>query len=321
MEPVPVTILTGFLGSGKTTLLNHILCGTHGSRIGVVLNEFGDVSIDSRLIARRDDDIMELANGCVCCTLRDDLLQSVATLLDRASPPEHVVIETTGLADPAPVAQQLLHPSAASAIRLDALVTLVDAANFDRNLDAAEQAYAQIVTGDILLINKIDLVAPDVVEQIAAGLRRLNPRSRILRCVRAQVDLGLILGLGHSHARSNTGREWTAGMRAAHQAHADHFRAVSFRICGPVDLDKFCRMLDALSTDIFRGKGILSVADLPSRLIFHLVGGRWTLAAGDPWGSGEERLTEMVFIGRNLFDADRTALESRLLACVEERSR
>ena len=314
MEPVPVTVLTGFLGSGKTTLLNHILSGTHGARIGIVLNEFGEISIDSRLITRRDDDVLELANGCVCCTLRDDLLQSVASLLDRTPPLEHIVIETTGLADPVPVAQQLLDPRAATAIRLDALVALVDAANFDRNLDAAEQAYAQIVSGDILLVNKTDLVTPDVVNQIEAGLRRLNARARILRCTRGQVDLDLILGVGYSDARQ------TIGHTNDHYPHAGHFRAVSVQMHGSVDLERFCHFLDDLSTDIFRAKGIVSAAGLPTRLIFHLVGGRWTLTAGDIWGPGEDRLTEMVFIGKRLTDSDRAALESRVMACVGEHS-
>ena len=195
MPPTPVTVLTGFLGSGKTTLLNHILGGGHGIRFGVLVNEFGEINIDSRLVARQDADILELTNGCICCAFRDDLLSSVATLLDRIAPPEHIVIETTGVADPGPIAAQLLDPRVQQDIRLDAIITLVDAANFDRNLDQAEQAYAQIVTGDILLINKTDLVSDHAIDQIDSGLRRLNPNARILRGRHGDVDLDLVLGL------------------------------------------------------------------------------------------------------------------------------
>ncbi len=308
MTPTPVTVLTGFLGSGKTTLLNHILRGGHGVRFGVLVNEFGEINIDSRLIARQDADILELTNGCICCAFRDDLLSSVATLLDRAAPPEHIVIETTGVADPGPIAAQLLDPRVQQDIRLDAIITLVDAANFDRNLDLAEQAYAQIVTGDILLINKIDLVTGDTIEQIDSGLRRLNPNARILRGQHGDVGLDLILGLHVSHA----------GLPHAAPQHADVFRAISLRTAGTIDLEKFSRLLDDLPAAVFRAKGILSVAGAPVRFVFHLVGERWTVSAGEPWRPDDARDNEMVFIGKDLTDADRAAIESHLRSCMEE---
>ena len=311
MTPTPVTVLTGFLGSGKTTLLNHILGGGHGIRFGVLVNEFGEINIDGRLVARQDTDILELTNGCICCALRDDLLASVAMLLDRAAPPEHIVIETTGVADPGPIAAQLLDPRVQQDIRLDAIITLVDAANFDRNLDQAEQAYAQIVTGDILLINKTDLVPDHAIDQIDSGLRRLNPNARILRGRHGDVDLDLILGLHVSHA---------GFARAAHH-HADVFRAISLRTPGTIDLEKFSHLLDTLPTAVFRAKGILSVAGAPVRFVFHLVGERWTVSAGEPWRPDEAGFNEMVFIGKDLTDSDRAALETRLRSCMEDEIR
>lgn len=323
MIPVPVTILTGFLGSGKTTVLNQILSATAGVRIGLLVNEFGQINIDSRLIARRDGDLIELTNGCVCCAFRDDLLPAIAVLLERPQPPQHIIIETTGLADPAPVARQLLDPRVQGDIRLDAIITLIDAANFDRNLGDAEQAYAQIAAGDLLLINKVDLVEPAVPDQIEEGLRCINPRARMVRCAHGQVDPSLALGLHVRHEPQTLAR--AAAPAPGHgpntHASANAFRAITFQCPAPVDLDRFAPLLEDLPARIIRGKGILWAAEAPARLIFHLVGERWTLSAGESWRPGEVRTTEIVFIGKDLTDGDRAALEARLRACVEESHR
>jgi G3E family GTPase len=326
MQPIPVTLLTGFLGSGKTTLLNHILTADHGRRVGVLLNEFGEISIDSRLIARQDDTVLELTNGCVCCTVRDDLLQSIATLLERPQPPEHIVVETTGLADPVPVAGQLLDPRVQSDIRLDAIVTLVDAANFDRNLERAEQAYSQIATGDIVLVNKTDLVAPPIIDRIEDGVRTLNPRARVLRCVQAGVDLTLILGLGLFEPSTLPARRAPNGGPAAETSAREHdarhhhthgFASLAVRRRATVALERFAQLLDVLSPTVFRAKGVLAVREVPARVIFHLVGDRWTLTAGDAWQPGEDRVSEMVFIGTELHGTARADLERRVAACLE----
>jgi G3E family GTPase len=317
MAPVPVTVLTGFLGSGKTTVLNHILTAGAGRRIGVLVNEFGEIGIDGRLVASRAGDLVELTNGCVCCTVRDDLLGAIATLLDRPAPPDHLVVETTGLADPRPVARQLLDPRVQDDIRLDAIVTLVDAANFDRNLERAEQAYAQITAGDIVLLTKTDLVASAIAAQIEAGLRALNPRARVLRCTHGQVDLDAVLGLrlfDASTLRDASGHGVPAGGRT--DGHASAFRARTFRASAPLDLRRFADVMDHLPTAVVRSKGILSVAGAPVRVIVHQVGDRWSATAGDAWRPDEDRRTELVFIGTD-FDADTwEALEGRLSACL-----
>jgi G3E family GTPase len=282
---------------------------------------------------------MELTNGCVCCTVRDDLLKSVAALLERPQPPEHILVETTGLADPVPVAEQLLDPRVQGDIRLDSIITLVDAENFDRNLEHAEQAYSQITTGDLLLVNKIDLVGPEIVEKIEAGLRTLNPRARTLRCVQAQVDLDLVLGLGllqPSEGRAGTDSALVQGADEGrdhrrydghdrepdhgHDGQPDHghaFGSVSLRAPSTISVEAFARLLEDLPPGVIRGKGILAVRDVPTRLIFHLVGDRWSVTAGEPWSGDQARATEVVFIGKALEEATRARLEQRLRACLE----
>ncbi|MDR7422700.1 MAG: GTP-binding protein [Armatimonadota bacterium] len=319
MAPVPVTVLTGFLGSGKTTVLNHILTVSGGRRIGVLVNEFGEIGIDGRLIANRTGDLVELTNGCVCCTVRDDLLAAIATLLEGPAPLDHLVVETTGLADPVPVARQLLDPRVQDDIRLDAIVALVDAANFDRTLDRAEQAYAQITAGDILLLTKTDLVAPEIAGRIEAGLRTLNPRACIVRCTHGQVDLHAVLGVGRFDASAleadGGGVPRGAGSEAPGGS-APVFRARAFRASAPVDLRRFADVMDHLPVAVIRGKGILFVAGAPVRVIVHQVGDRWSATAGEAWRPDEERCTELVFIGRDLDAGAWEALEGRLRACL-----
>jgi G3E family GTPase len=323
MEPIPVTVLTGFLGSGKTTLLNRLLDHAGGRRLGVLLNDFGQIAIDARLLQSRDQDVVELANGCICCTVRDDVVPALARLLDRGPAPQAIVVETSGLADPAPLARQLLAPSLQAVVRLDAVVTVVDAANFDRALDYAESTYGQITCADLLLLNKVDLVAPSTADRVERGLQDLNPTARRVRCVRAKVPPALVLDWADGSLRAGVPEAHEPIPAATarllpHGPHGDRFRAVSLRLAQPLDLQKLGRWLDGLPPAVFRAKGVLHLADVPCRVVLHLVGGRWTVTAGAPWAAGDDRSSELVFIARDLEEAALRRLGDDLEACQVE---
>ncbi|MGH2523431.1 MAG: CobW family GTP-binding protein [Anaerolineales bacterium] len=310
--PLPVIVLTGFLGSGKTTLLNFILSGDHGLRLGVIVNEFGAIGIDHQLVTGQYGGLIEVANGCVCCRLQGDLLRALGDLLRSGKSLDGILLETSGVADPLPIAASLLRPELHGVIGLDGIVTLIDAANFDRNLERAEVAYNQMAHGDILLVNKADLVDDHTLNLIERGIRTINAEARVLRCVQARVDLRVVLGSSQAGAGPGRPQTPTAGRSHAHGRDADQFEALAFRRIEPLDPQCFEAFLRSLPVQVFRGKGIVHAAGYDVRLIFQQVGDRWTVAPGAPWAPGETRQTELVFIGQ---DFEAAELEAGLDAC------
>ncbi len=311
--PIPVTILTGFLGSGKTTLLNRILAERHGEKIAVIENEFGEAGIDHELLfpADGDEPIVEMNNGCICCTVRGDLVRILGELIAKRDAGtlrfDRVVIETTGLADPAPVAQTFfLDEAIARRYLLDAVLTVVDAVHAMRQLDANDQAQEQVGFADRLLLSKTDLVDADAIEALSLRLNAINPRAAIQPVHFGQTPLHEILDIRGFNL--NAVLDIEPGFLATHHGHAHHhhddrIRSFVFRAEQPFDGKRLQDFLAAVvriyGPEMLRYKGVLAVDELPYRVIFQgvheLMGG----SPGAPWG-GDPRHSVLVFIGREL---------------------
>jgi G3E family GTPase len=313
---IPVTLLTGALGSGKTTLLNRILAEQHGMKIGVIVNEFGELSIDHHLVVGTEEEVVELANGCVCCTVREDLLDAVSKMLSREL--DLIVVETTGLADPRPVAQTFLHDELYEDVRLDAIITVLDLANFHQNLLQSSTTLDQILAGDILLLNKKDLVSEAKIQEIRLELEDINPSARMIETVAGNADLRLLLGVDLFREEKLEEEAETKGdfvplerLKNPHLSR-EEISSVSFMAQKPFSYEKLGEFLENLPRDIFRGKGILWVDGYEERLIFHLVGDRSTATLGEPWGD-QERGSKLVLIGKRL---DQEKLLADLASCL-----
>lgn len=347
-QGLPVTIITGFLGSGKTTLLNHILNNQQGLKTAVLVNEFGEIGIDNELIVSTGENMVELSNGCICCTINNDLVDAVYKVLEREEKLDYLVVETTGLADPLPVALTFLGSELRDLTRLDSIITVVDAANYSLDLFNSQAAYSQIAYGDVIVLNKADLVDEATLTELERKINEVKEGSRILRTTRSQVPLPLILSVGlfesdkyfetaadnhdhhdhdhstcghdhhdHDHDHSTCGHDHHDHDHDHHDHHhSDHlendgFTSISFQSDKPFAIRKFQHFLDnQLPTGVFRAKGIMWFDESPNRHIFHLCGKRFTLD-DDEWKGTPKN--QLVLIGQNL---DSETLLSQLQKCV-----
>jgi G3E family GTPase len=313
---LPVTIITGFLGSGKTTLLNHILASHHGLKIAVIVNEIGEIGIDAELIVSAGEGITELSNGCICCSINNDLVDSIFQVLERSEAVDYVIVETTGLADPLPIILTFLRSEFRNRIRVDSVITLADGENFSLEHFDSLAAYNQFRYADVVLLNKCDLAKDYVLGAVEEKIREIKADARIIRTTRAQVSLQLILSVGLLQSdhyftdEPNCAEENARGHDHGHSA-IDGFDCVSFASDQPLAVDRFQTFLDRdLPDEVFRGKGILWVAESDARYVFHLVGKRFSLDESRWHGP---RKNMLVLIGRNL---DGAQLRRRLEACL-----
>jgi G3E family GTPase len=328
-EKVPVTVLTGYLGAGKTTLLNRILSEPHGKKYAVIVNEFGEIGIDNDLVVGADEEVFEMNNGCICCTVRGDLIRIIDGLMRRKGKFDAIIVETTGLADPAPVAQTFFVDDAVGKkTKLDAVVTVADAKWLNERLKDAPEAKNQIAFADVILVNKTDLVEPGQLREVEMRIRAINPYARVHVTERCQVplpevlernafDLDRILSIepefleteehDHDHGHDHDGHDQHDGHHHHHglkHYHDEEMQSLSFRTDKALDPDRFFPWVqDLVAKDgpsILRTKGILSFKDDPDRFVFQ---GVHMILDGDhqrPWREDEKRESRIVFIGRNL---------------------
>jgi G3E family GTPase len=314
----PVTVLTGYLGAGKTTLLNRILTEEHGKRIAVIENEFGEIGIDNELVIDADEEIFEMNNGCICCTVRGDLIRILGSLMRRKDRFDHVFIETTGLADPGPVIQTFfVDDEMQEQLALDGVVTVVDAGHVLLHLDDSHEAQEQIAFADVIVLNKTDLVADDQVDALEARIRAMNAQARILRARQADVPIPAVVGVGgfDLDRALEVEPELLTEDPEDHE-HDDTVTSVGIDLAGDLDGQRLNRWLGELlatkGTDIFRMKGVLALAGSEQRFVFQGVHMLFDGRPDKPW-NGRERRNQLVFIGRNL---DRGELEEGLRACL-----
>jgi len=329
-EKIPVTVLTGYLGAGKTTLLNRILSEPHGKKFAVIVNEFGEIGIDNDLVVNADEEVFEMNNGCICCTVRGDLVRIIDGLMRRKGKFDAIIVETTGLADPAPVAQTFfMDENVGAKTKLDAVVTVADAKWLKDRLKDAPEAKNQIAFADVILVNKTDLVEPEELREIEARIRGINPYATMHRTQRSQIAIDEVLGRNafdldrildiepqflesddhdhdhhHDHSHHDHGADHHHHGGGLKHYHDEDMQSLSLSSDKPLDPDKFFPWVqDLVATEgpsILRSKGILAFKDDPERFVFQ---GVHMILDGDhqrAWRADEKRESRIVFIGRKL---------------------
>ncbi|MFP7736602.1 CobW family GTP-binding protein [Priestia aryabhattai] len=324
MKPnkVPVTILTGYLGAGKTTLLNRILTEKHNQKIAVIVNEYGEVGIDNQLVIDADEEILEMNNGCICCTVRGDLIRILNTLVFSMEQGKvkfnRVLIETTGLADPAPVAQTFfMDKHLSEKFEVDSIVTVVDSKHITKHLDNYDEAQEQIAFGDVIILNKTDLISSDDLNSLEQRINQMNPTAKRLYAQNCSIDLNEILGIHTFDVDRKIEIDPHFLEEHHHHHHDDKVSSIAFREEKPLDLDKVNHWMSYLvqekGEDLLRYKGVLYIKGMKERIVFQ---GLHMLFSGRPdrrWKESERKITELVFIGKDL---NKEELEKQFKNCI-----